>query len=97
MTKQNLFRFLLALALIVVLGGIAFAVWRLGKQPGAAPIPPASPMQVSPLLTPTIVSAKVSPSDLWSSRGAALLWVVLGGLLALVTALFVLRRHRQDV
>ncbi len=93
-TKQNLLRFLLVLALIVVLGGAAVAVWQLGKQPDVAQTPADSPIQVSPLLTPTIVSAETSPPALWSGRGAALLWVVLGGLLALAMAFFILRRYR---
>ena len=96
-TRQNLVRFLLVLVLIMVLGGAAVAVWQLGRQPGATPTPAESPLQASPLLTPTVVSTEASPPALWSSRGVAFLWVVLGALLALVMAFFILRRYRQDI
>jgi hypothetical protein len=85
------------LALVVVLIAAVVVLWLRGRQQEAAlaisPLPVT--LQTSPLPTPTSIATEESAPS-FRSGSAALLWVVLGGMLALGIAFLIFRRPRQD-
>ena len=93
---QSRFRLVLVLVLIVLLIIVGVVLWQPGGPLAGTPGSPDSPLAVSPLASPSAPSDSELPSDVWSSRGAVLLWVVLGGFLALGLAFLIIRRYRPD-
>jgi hypothetical protein len=89
-------RWVLVLALGALLIVVAAVLWLPGGPLGGTPQPSDSPIAVSPLSSPEATSVSEPSSDVWSSRATALLWVVLGGFLALSLTFLILRRYRQD-
>jgi len=91
MTQWRRLRLWFALALAVVL--IAAAVlWLRGTLPGSgseSPLPIPLGLGVSPLPTPTPAYSAALPAS-WTGAGAALLWAVLGVVLALGVAFAIL-------
>jgi len=78
---------LIVLVLVVVIVVAAIVLWPRDSQREATPA-------VSPLSTPAF-AAEAPPTSSRPSLAVALLWVVLGGLLALGIAFLVLRRDRS--
>jgi len=96
MTQWRRLRLWFALALAVVLIA-ATVLWLQGALPGGgseSPLPIPLGSEVSPLPTPTPAYTAVLPSS-WTGAGAALLWAVLGAVLALGVALAILRWYRR--
>jgi hypothetical protein len=89
----------LRLWFVPVLAGlliVVVALWLRGTPPGSrrSPLFTPGPSGVSPLPTPVPTSAAtLSPS--WSGAGAALPWVALGVLLALVITVVILYWYRR--
>ena len=99
MTQSYRLRLILVLAVVVV--AAAAMLWLRGvpgNTTASSPLPPHAVSQGSPL--PTTVPLERVPIPLVRA-GATLLWVVLGGALALGIALVILRfqrgQHRRDV
>lgn len=94
MVQPHRLRLILVLAIVVVLAAAA-VLWLRGV-PGdttsSSPLPPRAGDQGSPLPTP--VPSESAPASL-ARAGAILLWVVLGGVLALGIALVILRRQHR--
>lgn len=101
MIQSHRLRLWLTLALIAALIAAA-ALWLRGTlsddTTSTSPIrpPTRAPAGTSPLPTPTRSTSTASPPRSWSGAGAALLWVALGGVLALAIATLILRRYRDD-
>jgi hypothetical protein len=93
--SRRLFVFIV-LALVAVLAVVAVVLWPRSSQreaaPAAAPIPITS--ATSPLSTPAF-AAEAPPTSSRPRLAVALLWIVLGGLLALGIAFLILRRDRS--
>jgi hypothetical protein len=75
---------------------VAIVLWRPGGPLSGTERPSDSPVPVSPLPSPAATSVSEPLSGAWSNRATTLLWVVLGGFLALSVAFLILRRFRQD-
>lgn len=84
----------LVLAVLLVLAAIV--LWRPGGPLSDTERPSDSTILVSPLPSPAATSVSEPLSGAWSNRAMAVLWVVLGGFLALSLAFLILRRFRQD-
>ena len=96
MTQWRRLRLWFALALATVL--IAAAVlWLRGTLPGGgseSPLPIPLDPEMSPLPTPT-PAYTVTLLSSWTGAGAALLWAVLGVVLALGIAFAILHWHSR--
>jgi hypothetical protein len=100
MAQPHRLRLILVLTVVMVLGAAAVLWLRgtSGETTYSSPLQPRGVGQDSPL--PTLVPLENSPTSL-ARAGTTLLWVALGGVLALVIALVVLRcqylgqRHRD--
>jgi hypothetical protein len=86
----------LVLVVVVLLVLVTIVLWQPAEPSAGMPDSSNSPMAVSPLPSPAATPMSESPSDVWSDRATALLWVVLGGFLALGLAFLIVRRYRQD-
>ncbi|MDY6876584.1 MAG: hypothetical protein SWK90_10360 [Chloroflexota bacterium] len=84
--------FVLALAVVLI---AAVGLWLRGTLPGnggESPLPIPLASGVSPLATPTPAHPASLPAS-WTGAGAALLWTVLGAVLALGVAFVILHRY----
>jgi hypothetical protein len=86
-----------SLALVVVVLITVAVLWLRGAQLGGGHSPLATPATAgaSPLSTPTLENSMSPSPTSWSNGGAALLWVALGILLALIVTFVILRWYHR--
>jgi len=99
MIQSSRLRLWFALTLVVALVAAA-ALWLHGallETGDRSPLPTPLTSGESPLPTPTHAATASAPPVSWSGGGAALLWVMVGIVLALTIAFFILRWGHNPV
>jgi predicted metal-binding membrane protein len=96
MDRSRRLRVLLVLALVAVVVAAAALLLLRGRQreptPSASPV--SAPSEASPLSTPAVAGTATPYRQ--ASLASALLWVALGGILAVGMTFLILRRSRPD-